>query len=75
MNAREMSERYVSTWNEADADARRRRVAELWANDGYQVLAPPQDVRATAAALGMTATLEARGHEALYGREASRMRA
>jgi hypothetical protein len=68
MTPQELCERYVATWNEADSEVRRELVAELWAKDAYQVLAPPQDVRATAATLGMTATLQARGHAGLEAR-------
>jgi hypothetical protein len=68
MTPQELSEHYVAAWNESDPGARRELVAELWANDGYQVLAPPQEVRTTAATLGMTATLEARGHAGLEAR-------
>jgi hypothetical protein len=68
MTPQELCERYVSAWNEPDADVRRQRVAELWSEGGYQVLAPPQDIRASASTLGMTATLEAHGHDALQAR-------
>lgn len=30
----EVAERYIAAWNEADADARRNAVAELWTEDG-----------------------------------------
>jgi hypothetical protein len=70
MTTQELRDRYVSAWNENDPDARRELVAALWAKDGYQVLAPPQEMRATATSLGMTATLEARGHEGLEARVA-----
>jgi hypothetical protein len=68
MDPESLSDSYVGLWNEADAEARRERIAELWAKDGYQVVEPPQDVRDAAATLGMTAALEARGHEALEAR-------
>ena len=32
--SREMVERYIAVWNEPDADARSRAVAELWTQDG-----------------------------------------
>jgi hypothetical protein len=32
-----IAERYISTWNERDAAARRRALAELWAEDGTYV--------------------------------------
>ncbi|MCX5211997.1 nuclear transport factor 2 family protein [Kitasatospora sp. NBC_00240] len=30
----QLAERYIATWNEADADARRKLVGELWSEDG-----------------------------------------
>lgn len=45
-------ERYVAVWNEPDAAARRRLIAELWTPDGAN----------------FTKSLEARGHEALEAR-------
>ena len=32
-----LAERYIAAWNEPDADARRRAVAELWTDDGRYV--------------------------------------
>jgi hypothetical protein len=43
-------------------------IAELWTEDGVQFLQPPQEVLKTAAALGLTPTLEARGHDELEPR-------
>jgi hypothetical protein len=42
-------------------------IAELWTEDGSQILQPPQEMReiAASAGLGMAATLEARGHAEL----------
>ena len=37
-------ERYLAVWNESDLDARRRQVAELWAEDGVHVL-PSSEIR------------------------------
>jgi len=51
----ELAARYVGIWNEPDAMRRRRRIAELWAEDGRH----------------FTRTLEARGHEALETRVAT----
>jgi hypothetical protein len=65
IDPKELVDRYVAVWNEADAERRRKAVRELWTEDGVQLLEPPQEVRQTAAALGMTPTLEARGHDAL----------
>lgn len=47
--------RYVAVWNEPDPTARRRAVAELWAEDGVQY----------------TETAEHRGHDALQARVAA----
>jgi len=48
----ELAERYVAVWNEPDAEARRRRIAGLWIEDG----------------LHCTPSMEARGHAALERR-------
>lgn len=65
-----LTEEYVALWNEADPQARRKRIAELWAAGGTQVLTdPPQEIRAAAAALNFPAPyLEVRGHDALDAR-------
>ncbi|WP_436758267.1 hypothetical protein [Streptosporangium sp. V21-05] len=65
IDVRELVGRYVAVWNEPDAELRRKAVAGLWTEDGVQILQPPQGIRETAAALGLTSILEARGHEAL----------
>jgi hypothetical protein len=52
MNASNLVERYVAVWNEPDETARRKRVAELWAQDGAH----------------FTSTSEARGHDAISAR-------
>jgi hypothetical protein len=48
-------------------------IAELWTEDGSQILQPPQEMReiAASAGLGMAATLEARGHPELEARAAT----
>jgi hypothetical protein len=68
-----LAERYVALWNEPEADRRRRMVAELWTEDGYYILQPPQEIRAIAAQPGiaMTAVLEIRGHAQIEARAAS----
>src|SRR3954463_5527933 len=68
--AEQLADRYMALWNEPDADRRRRMIAELWAEDGAQILQPPQEMReiAASAGLGMAATLEARGHAELEAR-------
>ena len=67
------ADRYMSLWNEPDRERRRRLVAELWTEDGAQILEPPQEMHEIAArpGIGMTATLEARGHAALDARAPS----
>ncbi len=48
-------------------------IAELWTEDGSQILQPPQEMReiAASAGLGMAATLEAQGHAELEARAAT----
>jgi hypothetical protein len=65
-----LTDRYVSIWNEPDSDARNRTIRELWTEDGAHVLQPPEEMRATAATLGMEPKLEIRGHRALEARVA-----
>ena len=69
----ELADRYVALWNEPDAELRRAAIAALWSEDGVHVLQPPEDIREAAAApgLGLTATLDARGHAALEVRATS----
>jgi hypothetical protein len=71
--ATQLANRYMALWNEPDADRRRRMIAELWTEDGSQILQPPQEMRAIAASpgLGMAATLQARGHAELDARAAT----
>ena len=65
-DARELARRYVAVWIEPDAELRRKAIHSLWAEDGAQILQPPQEVRRAAARLGFpSVTLEARGHDAL----------
>jgi hypothetical protein len=72
-SAAELAEKYLALWNEPDADRRRRMIAELWTEDGRHILQPPQEIRAIAArpGIGLTAILEARGHEKIGARVAS----
>ena len=69
----ELADRYVSLWNEPDPERRRQLVAELWTEDGAQILQPPQEMREIAArpGIGMSATLEARGRAELEARTTS----
>ena len=71
--AAELAETYFALWNEPDADRRRRMIAELWTEDGRHILQPPQEIRHIAAqrGIGLTAILEARGHEEIEARVAS----
>jgi hypothetical protein len=71
--AEHLADRYVALWNEPDPERRRRVIAELWTEDGSQILQPPQEIRAIAASpgIGMAATLEARGHAELEARAAT----
>jgi len=67
----ELINRYVALWNEPDPDVRREAIRELWAEDGAQLLAPPQEISQRASAIGFErTTLEARGHHALEARVA-----
>jgi hypothetical protein len=72
-NAEQLADRFIALWNEPDPERRRRMIAELWTEDGSQVLQPPQEMREIAArpGLGMAATLEARGHAELEARAAT----
>jgi hypothetical protein len=69
----ELVDRYVALWNEPDADLRRQMIAELWTVDGCQFVEPPQEIREIAArpGIGMSAILEARGHDEIAARVAS----
>ena len=68
-----IAHRYLSLWNEPDADRRRRTIAGLWTEDGRHLLQPPQEIRDLAAqpGIGTPAILEARGHEEIEARVAS----
>ncbi len=52
MDTSTLVQRYVAIWNEPDENARRSRVAELWAQDGAHY----------------ASTVEARGHAAIAER-------
>ena len=71
--AEQLADRYVALWNEADPERRRRLIAELWTENGSQILQPPQEMREIAASpgIGLAATLEARGHAELEARAAT----
>jgi hypothetical protein len=69
----ELADRYVALWNEPDPDQRRQLIEELWTEDGAHLLQPPKEIREIAArpGIGLSATLEARGHTALEARATS----
>ena len=71
--AEQLADRYHALWNEADPERRRLMIPGLYAEDGAQILQPPQEMRAIAASagIGMAATLEARGHAELEARAAT----
>jgi hypothetical protein len=67
--SRQLTDRYVSLWNEPDPAVRGAIVKELWAPGGEHVLQPPQNLREQAQAVGFDApTLEIRGHAAITAR-------
>jgi hypothetical protein len=66
--AEELADRYVAVWNEPDADVRRQAVEQLWTDNGVHLLEPPEEVVKRADELDISATFEARGHEALVRR-------
>ena len=67
-DAQELADRYVAVWNQPDPDTRRKAIQELWTEDGVHLLEPPEEIVKRAEEIGVTATLEARGHEALVRR-------
>jgi hypothetical protein len=69
IDAKELVDRYVALWMEANPSIRREIIRELWAPDGAHVLEPPGEIRDAAKRLAFRApALEARGHEALEAR-------
>lgn len=67
-SAEALADRYVAVWNEPDADVRRQAVEQLWTENGVQLLEPPEEMVKRADEIGVTATLEARGHAELVRR-------
>jgi hypothetical protein len=67
----EIVDRYIAFWNEPDPDRRRAAIEDLWAEDGAHLLEPPEDVAAIVSrpGVGLTARLEARGHDELVAPE------
>src|SRR6266545_2671519 len=73
-SAAELAEKYLALWNEPDADRRRRTIADLLRRleDMPAVLRPELGDRPPAQpGIGLTAILEARGHEEIEARVAS----
>jgi cytochrome oxidase Cu insertion factor (SCO1/SenC/PrrC family) len=67
-NPIELADQYVAVWNEPSEEARRKAVAELWAEDAVHLLQPPEEVVKAAAALDITAVFQSRGHDELCAR-------
>ena len=61
----DLTGRWFALWTEADAQARSRQVADLWATNGAQVLVdPPEAMREAATELAFPVPrLEVRGHD------------
>ncbi|WP_167472566.1 hypothetical protein [Nocardia arthritidis] len=66
----DFTQRWVAIWNEADPALRHKRVREVWAADGVQVLVdPPVEMREQAASLAIPAPpLTVHGQEAMERR-------
>ena len=67
-SAEELADRYVTVWNEPDAEVRRKTVEELWTADGVHLLQPPEEIVKRANEIGVHAVLEVRGYDDLYRR-------
>ena len=69
----DLADRYIALWSEPDADRRRRTIAELWTEGGRHFVQPPHEIRQIAAqpGIGLTAILEARGHDEIEARVAN----
>jgi hypothetical protein len=68
-DARDLADRYVAIWNEPDAERRRNAVKHAMRHRcAFHLLQPPEEVRHVAAALGVMATFQARGHRELHPR-------
>ena len=62
----DLIKQFVAMWNEPDTEVRRRRVHELWAATGRQVIKPPQQILDIARPLGFPSpTLDVAGHDDL----------
>ncbi len=69
--ADQLAERYAAVWMEADADRRRRLIAELWSEDAIHLLQPTQEVYEAAAERAVNPTWQVRGHDELTARVTS----
>ena len=69
--ADQLAERYAAVWMEADADRRRRLIAELWSEDAIHLLQPTQEVYAASAERAVNPTWQVRGHDELTARVTS----
>src|SRR3954449_2124944 len=67
-SAEQLADRYLAVWNEPDPEVRRTSVEQLWTEDGLHLLEPPEEIVKRATEIGVTATLEARGHAELVRR-------
>lgn len=67
-NLAKLADSYLAVWNEPDPERRRAMVRDLWTEDASHLLQPPVDIKDSAAAIGMDAILEIRGHQALERR-------
>jgi hypothetical protein len=72
-NPSQLADRYLAVWHEPNPDRRRELIAVLWTDDAVHILQPPQEMREIAArpGIGLSATLEARGHASLEARVTS----
>ncbi|MGW6277516.1 hypothetical protein [Kribbella sp. NPDC055071] len=67
-SAEQLADRYIALWNEPNPDVRRESIEQLWTGDAVHLVEPPEEIAKRAAQIGVTATLESRGHEALVAR-------
>jgi hypothetical protein len=66
IDLKNLTDRYVSVWNQPDAQRRRSAIRELWSADAVHVVRAPQEMRQAAERLGFDRlVLDARGHDAL----------
>jgi hypothetical protein len=63
-----LAARYIAMWIEPEPSQRRKIIEELWAPEGAHLLEPPEEARAAATRLGIDASFEAIGHDAIERR-------